>query len=646
LKHWKLSALQSLLQGSYAHCAITIHDRHQQMKNRGKIMNTGKGRLSAKRLLLFPAATFLSFSLLNGCAPTSQGEDGTMPALFKGPQKIVQMSRDVALAVPENSRKQAGLGSPLTIFTAKNFIGSGRCSLCHGNLADREGRDMSISNHWRSTMMANAAKDPFWQAKVVSETSRNPAIKQIIEEKCVTCHMPMAWTQQNADRQTYGAKPGTTPFDTFADPATPLSEAALDGVSCSLCHQIEDKGLGTKENFSGKFSIDLQAPAPQRPIFGPYRETVAEPMQTSIGFTPLYSAHSNDSALCATCHTLYTPYLDAAGNIAGEFPEQTPYLEWQHSAYGEPLGTRHDISEQVGTVRLCQECHMPHSPAGGVLIAMPAHKDSTEKDHFSQHHFVGGNILLLNIMQDNLVPLGITASTAKIEDTKKRAADLLQQKSATLALHGGTVSNGVLSATVGVENLAGHKFPTGFPSRRAWLHVTVQDGAGAVIFESGRSQADGTITGDDGDEKNLFEPHYDVISQQDQVQIYESVMRNTDGAVTYTLLRGAGYIKDNRLLPKGFDKNTAAADIAVRGAAETDGNFTGGADLVTYQVPVGTHSGPFTITAELLYTTVSHAFMQDLDQDAALPRVGRFVNYYQEADKTPVTIAGVKGSTK
>jgi hypothetical protein len=609
-------------------------------------MNIKKRRLSASRLFLFSTTTFLSFSLLNGCAQTPHDENGTIHAFIKGPQKIEQMTQDVALAVPKNSRQQSSLGSPLTFFTEKNFIGSGRCSLCHGNLSDREGRDMSINNHWRSTMMANAAKDPLWQAKVVSETSRNPAIKQVIEEKCVTCHMPMAWRQLNADKQAYGAESSGTLFDTFADPTTALHEAALDGVSCSLCHQIEDQGLGTKENFSGKFSIDTQTPAPERPIFGPYKETVPEPMQTSVGYKPLYSSHTNDSALCATCHTLYTPYLDSAGNIAGEFPEQTPYLEWLHSEYGEPPGTRHDISEKVGTVRLCQECHMPHSPAGGVMIAMPASKYSTEKDHFSQHHFVGGNILLLNIMQDNLDPLGVTASTEKIEATKKRAAELLQQKSAALSLYGGTIRNGILAATVAVESMAGHKFPTGFPSRRAWLHVMVQDGSGAVIFESGKIQADGAIAGDDGDEKNLVEPHYDVITRQDQVQIYESVMQNTDGEVTYTLLRGAGYIKDNRLLPKGFDKNTAAVDIAVKGAAAADENFTGGSDLVTYQAPVGNHSGPFTITAELLYTTVSHAFMQDLGQDASLPMVERFVKFYSAADKTPVTIAGVKGLTR
>jgi hypothetical protein len=38
--------------------------------------------------------------------------------------------------------------------------------------------------------------------------------------------------------------------------------------------------------------------------------------------------------------------------------------------------------------------------------------------------------------------------------------------------------------------------------------------------------------------------------------------------------------------------------------------------------------------------------MQDLGQDSSLPRVDRFVKFYSEADKTPVTIASVKGLTK
>ena len=42
------------------------------------------------------------------------------------------------------------------------------------------------------------------------------------------------------------------------------------------------------------------------------------------------------------------------------------------------------------------------------------------------------------------------------------------------------------------------------------------------------------------------------------------------------------YLKDNRLLPHGFDKRTAEPDIAVHGAALDDPDFTGAGDRVRY----------------------------------------------------------------
>ena len=55
-------------------------------------------------------------------------------------------------------------------------------------------------------------------------------------------------------------------------------------------------------------------------------------------------------------------------------------------------------------------------------------------------------------------------------------------------------------------------------------------------------------------------------------------MLNDEGQVTYTLLRAYEYAKDNRLLPAGFKKNSAIADIGVYGAAAGDSDFTGGSD--------------------------------------------------------------------
>ena len=40
------------------------------------------------------------------------------------------------------------------------------------------------------------------------------------------------------------------------------------------------------------------------------------------------------------------------------------------------------------------------------------------------------------------------------------------------------------------------------------------------------------------------------------------------------------FVKDNRLLPDGFDKSTVKADIAVQGDAARDADFGGGSDRI------------------------------------------------------------------
>ena len=80
----------------------------------------------------------------------------------------------------------------LTDFSSSHFSGSGKCALCHSALTDSAGNDVSIDADWRLTMMANSSKDPFWQAKVSSEVARNRALSAVIEDKCATCHTPMA----------------------------------------------------------------------------------------------------------------------------------------------------------------------------------------------------------------------------------------------------------------------------------------------------------------------------------------------------------------------------------------------------------------------------------------------------------------------
>jgi len=199
-----------------------------------------------------------------------------------------------------------------------------------------------------------------------------------------------------------------------------------------------------------------------------------------------------------------------------------------------------------------------------------------------------------------------------------------------------------LHAEILVEALTGHKFPTSFPSRRAWLHVVVSDGSGKIVFESGKPNPDGTIIGNAADfDASVFEPHYEQISAPDQVQIYEAIMANSDGEVTYTLLRAAAYAKDNRLLPAGAIKEQLPADIAAYGLAGSDPNFLGGSDRVSYLVNLSGFSGPFTVTAELLYETLSYRFIQDLLADPT-ELTERFGTYYAMSDKTALVVGRIE----
>ncbi len=183
-----------------------------------------------------------------------------------------------------------------------------------------------------------------------------------------------------------------------------------------------------------------------------------------------------------------------------------------------------------------------------------------------------------------------------------------------------------LNVDVKVENSAGHKFPTGFPSRRAWIHLRVTDGDRNAVFESGKVE-DGRIAGED----SPYEPHHDVIAREDDVQIYEAVMVDVNGRVTQTLLRAADYIKDNRIPPKGFDIENAIPDVAVKGSARTDSTFRDGGDVVSYIINVSGHEGPFRVEVELLYQPVSYPFSEDLKR-ISTPEIEEFLKRFAQTE--------------
>jgi len=485
-----------------------------------------------------------------------------------------------------------------------SFQTSDECLACHNGLTTASGEDVSIGTAWRASMMANSSRDPYWQASVRREAIDHPSAQAAIEDECSICHMPMSRATAAA-----AGKPGE--IFRLLPGGRDASEAhrmAADGVSCALCHQIGPERLGTPESFTGRFVIQG---GPSR-MLGPFeidrgRTTV---MRSATGAEPTEATHVRQSELCATCHTLYTQALGPDGSHIGSLPEQVPYLEWRHSAFRDE--------------RSCQSCHMPavaNTPISSVL--------GEPRESLARHTFLGGNFFMLRMLNRYRAELGVEAPAQELDAAALATIRQLQAQTAEVSVAGARRVDRTLEVDVAVRNLTGHKLPTGYPSRRAWLHITVEDAAGRTVFESGAVNDKGMIAGNDNDADPLrFEPHYEEIRQPDQVQIYESMMADAGGRVTTGLLQGVAFTKDNRLLPRGFDKRSADPDIAVRGGATQDDDFAGEGDRVRYRIDVAAAGGPFAVTAALRYQPISFRWAENLRRyDAPEPR--RFVSWFE-----------------
>jgi hypothetical protein len=520
----------------------------------------------------------------------------------------------------------------LPVDTSTLFSGSGTCVTCHsaaqGVLQDAGGKDVSPHTGWRSTLMANASKDPFWQAKVSTEVNVHPTFQAIIEDKCTTCHAPMGRTEAHYHGQEYYS------FDMAIS-----DNLSLDGVSCTVCHQVQPDDLGTEDSFSGAYKI-----SDARIIYGPYENPFINPMINNVAYTPVYGEHIGSSEVCATCHTLFTPYLDDDLNIAGYFPEQTPYLEWLNSKYPD---------EQVS----CQSCHMPAIDETMKISTLPPNLTNT-RDRVWEHEFAGGNAYMSTLLRDNAPGLGIHASAAESDSTIQRTLKMLSRAVKLDVEHEikGNVNSEDQNLTIKVklQNLSGHKFPTGFPSRRAWIHLKVTDNSGRVVFESGSYDKDGRITG----VEEAFQPHYQRITDASQVQIYQALMQDVNHELTYTLLRGASYLKDNRLMPAGYvsgenDTATAAAGVVLEdpdfNRDEDQGEGTG-ADIVYYEIPLtGSYQGQSydvssaaNYEAAVCYQSIDPGFTDNLFA-LQTDLTESFLQLYNASDNTPVIVASGNG---
>jgi len=488
------------------------------------------------------------------------------------------------------------------------FQTSDRCLACHNGLTTSAGKDVSIGLDWRASIMANSSRDPYWQASIRRETIDHPESKSALEDECSICHMPITRYEAKANRRQ-GEIFKHMPFNSNQKD----NAKAEDGVSCSVCHQISAQKLGTRQSFVGGFVVEL-ASKNGHAEYGPFdiERGHRRIMDTSTGgFLPTQAAHIRDSALCGTCHTLYTEARGDGGKLIGQLPEQMPYREWLHSDYP--------------TKSSCQACHMPQVNEAVPVTAV----FGSPRQGLHQHTFLGGNFLMLNMLNRYRNELSVAALPSELIAAAEQTIHFLQSETAKVKIENVQLMGTEVKFSVLVQNLTGHKLPTAYPSRRAWLHVVVRDSEDHFVFESGALNPDGSIKGNQNDaDPARFAPHYREISEANQVEIYESIMQDAEGHVTTGLISAVGYLKDNRLLPAGFDKQTAEKDIAVIGDAAEDPTFRAGEDTMRYSLPLGNAQGPYHVEAELWYQPIGFRWAHNLNTYATADEPRRFVSYY------------------
>ncbi len=352
--------------------------------------------------------------------------------------------------------------------TTATFATSDVCAGCHvpaddsAANHDAKGRNVSPVGLWRPSMMSMAARDPYYLATFAAERAHRPNLAAAVDQGCSPCHAPAGATEQKLAGKTIG-------FDTLVREQAPHAELAREGVGCTLCHQITSEGLGTAPSFTGGFVVGTQ-----RKMFGPYSDPNGQIMELTTNFVPTYGAHVEDSKLCATCHTVFTKALDKNGRTIVEFPEQIPYLEWQNSEF-----TTEGSGGARGTT--CANCHLPrgdddNQPITTAVAKVP--KGLPPRTPIGRHGFFGANAYLLRMFADNVEASGALASSADFTEAAQRTEKTLSA-AVQLAVVGKRAGASV-DIAVTLTNQVGHKFPTGYPSRRAWIHLRATDAAGKM----------------------------------------------------------------------------------------------------------------------------------------------------------------------
>ena len=448
--------------------------------------------------------------------------------------------------------------------------------------------------------------------------------------------------------------------------------------------QAANPGLsGFAATFTGNFLVG----APNE-LYGPFKEPKKMPMKRAMGVDPVHSATITTPEMCGSCHTVHVPILHK-GKTIGHAYEQTTYPEWAFSDFRTGDSVDGPLPYRSGPqAQTCQGCHMPNkdvygNPYRSKIAAIQEYSNFPQGEHtltpeeidlpvrsgFGKHTLVGLNVYLLKMAWQFPDILGIRKSDPMLTSTgidsiptaENAMLDQAVNKTATVTVAEVRNENDALSARVTVINKVGHKFPSGVGFRRAFIEFSVLDVNNKVLWASGRTNELGVLidgqktakpirgelwwdencTARPDADAGVHQPHYQEITRQDQVQIYQELVAapppdatektcvadaDLKGPLTTSFLSICAKVKDNRLLPAGFLKlddrkaiskalgadELMAVEVWPARRRRRSGLRHRRADSLVYRVPLSEIGGkPASVQATLYYQPTPPFFLQD-----------------------------------
>lgn len=440
------------------------------------------------------------------------------------------------------------------------------CAQCHSNSTTRE-----LSNDtYAASMMRLASVDPIYLAALEIAYEDAPGET----ESCIRCHTFSGWSEGRG-----------TPGDGSA-----LQTSDLHGIACDTCHrQDPDPTL--------VFDADRESDVvraewldygnAELSIAGIARRGTFDNAAGNVKHSSLRDPLFEKSVVCAQCHTVSGPFprvdIDTGAVVSSILPEQRTFKEWAQSSFAAPGG------------KSCQDCHMPVSSTGPVLV----NGGSVEAREIHDHTFVGGN----HIAQVMTAARG----TASLPDemngvpfaapiARQKNIEFLQTETAELSVVENAPSEGVVR--VKVENKTGHKLPTGYSEgRRLWLEHDIRSADGSVIAHKGAVDS----------ATHSFQP--DQIPEA----LWEIVLGSPDGQPSFRFLKSDRILKDSRIPPKGFVPDGETAPVGRVFDTLPDGSLAN-YDTVELETVDGCY--PQRIHIQLRFQTSSGEFLKFLIDNA------------------------------